>query len=118
MKMDNRAGLGAVLPKPTTDSFLPGLSTVRSDEPGWKIRTQSDGWEQVGRMLPHIPSAVGRIYRGRADLMSPILGENHTLLLHLQIQHPKITLLYIQVKNFANVLCCVISFMMLLLGFL
>lgn len=102
MEMDNRVGFGPVLPKHAIDSFLPGLSIVRSDGPGWKIRTQRNGWEQVGGMLPNIPPAVGRGYGGRADLMFPKLGENHALLLHLQIQHPKSTPLCIQAQNFAN----------------
>ena len=102
MEVDSRAGFGAVLPKDTISSFLPGLSTARSDEPGWKIRTERDRWEQVGGMLPNIPPAVGRGYGGRADLMFSRLGENHALLLHLQIQHPKLTPLYIQAENFAN----------------
>lgn len=101
-EMDNRAGFGAVLPKHTVDSFLPGLSTARSDEPDGKIGTQRGAWEQVGGMLPNIPPAVGRSFGGKADLMSPRLAENHALLLQLQIQNPKIPSLYSQAKNFAN----------------
>lgn len=52
--------LGALLPKYTISSFPPGLSTARSDEPGWEFGSQRDGWEPTGGMLPNIPPAVGR----------------------------------------------------------
>lgn len=94
--------LGAVLPKYTVSTVPPGLSTARSDEPGWEIGSQRDGWEPTGGMLPNIPPAVGRGYGGTTDLVSSRLGENHALLLNLQIQHPKITPLYNQAENFAN----------------
>lgn len=71
-EMGNGDGFSAVLPKNTTSSFLPGLSSVRMGLKDWG-----------GKMLPQIPPAAG--------LVPFELGENHALLLHLQIQHPKIT---------------------------
>lgn len=83
MAMGNGDGFSAVLPKNTTSSFLPVLSSVRMGLKDWG-----------GEMLPQIPPAAGSV--------AFELGGTHALLVHLQIQYPKIT-------NPGQELCSLIS---------